>query len=75
MKNYFKKDKELKLKTTPENAGPNKKFRLFEKQFEKELDFTKASNLIRDKVFGKKVAQDHSHLTGKFRVGNIMNAV
>ena len=54
MKNQFKNDIEINPDTIPETYRENK-FWLFEKQFEKDVDVTKASNSIRDKDFAKTV--------------------
>ena len=56
MKNHFKNDVEINPDTIPKTYRENK-FWLFEKQFEKDVDVTKASNSIRDKDFAKTVVK------------------
>ena len=54
-----KSDIELKLNTIPENADSANSFWSCEKQFGKEVHFTKASPSSRDKQFTKTVYKDH----------------
>ena len=65
-KNYSKNDSELNSVTILESYGENTCWSC-EKQFEKEVDVTKTSNLIPDEDCPKTVVKDHCQLTSILR--------
>ena len=53
--------------TIPKNAGSDKKCRLCEKHFGKEVDVAEISSAFLQKDFGKSIVDDHCQLAGEFK--------